>query len=229
MKQCSIEGCEHKHRACGYCNKHYVQFVHYNRDHSAVGINHRRQRKLGQVCSVDDCTKPAKTRTYCIVHYGRWSRHGSTDDLTIVNPHRMGQTPEYKAWCNMMHRCYDTKEPGYKRYGGRGISVYDGWRNDFLAFYAYLGNRPSSEYSLDRIDSNGNYEPGNVRWATWHQQQTNKRSNIEHIGVYPQSPYKWYACLRVKGTIYKKYNLTKEQAIEARKALEIEHLGYNVT
>ena len=63
----------------------------------------------------------------------------------------------------------------FHRYGGRGITVAAEWRHDFAAFYAHVGPRPGPEYSIDRIDVNGNYEPGNVRWATRLQQARNKR------------------------------------------------------
>lgn len=86
-------------------------------------------------------------------------------------------TPEFRAWCKRLDWCYNPNCVDYPDYGGRGIIVCDEWRNDFLAFYNYVGDRPSPEYSLDRIDNNGNYEPGNVRWATIEQQARNRRNN----------------------------------------------------
>jgi hypothetical protein len=77
----------------------------------------------------------------------------------------------------MMRRCKSQEHPGYHRYGGRGISVCDEWRASPAAFIAWvdanLGPRPSG-MTLDRIDNDGNYEPGNVRWATAAQQQANR-------------------------------------------------------
>lgn len=92
--------------------------------------------------------------------------------------HGMCQTPEYRAWAAMITRCFNQKGPAFHHYGGRGIQVCDEWRHDFMAFYRHIGPRPSSEHSIDRIDNNGNYEPGNVRWATWLEQQANRRDNI---------------------------------------------------
>jgi hypothetical protein len=81
---------------------------------------------------------------------------------------------EYTAWAQMKQRCYNPKEHNYARYGGRGIRVADEWRNNFEAFFAHIGPRPSELHSLDRIDNNKNYEPGNVRWATKAEQQQNR-------------------------------------------------------
>lgn len=89
--------------------------------------------------------------------------------------HRMIGTPEYRAWCDMKSRCYWLKSKAYKNYGGRGITVCAEWRSDFPAFFRDVGPRPGPDYSLDRIDVNGNYEPSNVRWATRVEQQSNMR------------------------------------------------------
>jgi hypothetical protein len=92
--------------------------------------------------------------------------------------------PEYRAWVNMRHRCRNPNWPGYKNYGGRGVSVCERW-DSFAAFLEDMGARPTAKHSLDRIDTNGNYEPGNCRWATWSDQMQNRRDSVwlTHDGV----------------------------------------------
>lgn len=88
-------------------------------------------------------------------------------------------SPEYQAWQHMKRRCYNPRVPGYKNYGGRGIAVCDEWREKggFEKFLAHVGPKPHPDLSIDRINVDGNYEPGNVRWATAKEQMNNTRRN----------------------------------------------------
>lgn len=88
------------------------------------------------------------------------------------------QTPEYAAWRSMIARCESRTWRDFPNYGGRGIRVCDRWRHSFDAFVSDVGRRPSSTHSLDRIDVDGNYESGNVRWATLEEQANNKRNTL---------------------------------------------------
>jgi hypothetical protein len=92
-------------------------------------------------------------------------------------PEQHGQTgtPEYIAWANMLQRCHNPRNPTYARYGACGVVVCDNWRRSFTAFLEDVGPRPTRRHTLDRIDNEGNYEPGNVRWATWKVQSNNRR------------------------------------------------------
>ena len=88
------------------------------------------------------------------------------------------KSPEYMAWVSIKTRCLNPNDLHYPNYGGRGITICAAWKNDFNAFLAYVGRRPSARHSIDRFpDNNGNYEPGNVRWATPMEQGHNRRTN----------------------------------------------------
>jgi hypothetical protein len=87
--------------------------------------------------------------------------------------HGMCGTPEYNSWAAMMARCYNPQHAAYENYGGRGISVHEDW-HEILSWVADVQTRPPG-CSLDRIDVNGDYEPGNVRWADAKQQVQNRR------------------------------------------------------
>lgn len=84
-------------------------------------------------------------------------------------------SPEYKAWENAKQRCFNPKNPRFKDYGARGITMSPEWRDSFEAFLRDVGPRPSPELSIDRVDNNGNYEKGNVEWRTRSAQQTNRQ------------------------------------------------------
>jgi len=85
--------------------------------------------------------------------------------------------PDYSVWRNMRSRCSDQKNKEYQNYGGRGIKVCAAWQDSFGAFLSDMGERPSLDLTLDRIDTDGNYEPSNCRWATLTEQARNKRNN----------------------------------------------------
>lgn len=147
-------------------------------------------------CAVEYCDKPSHTRGWCQTHYKRWTVHGSP----LVNKkvkHGLGNNanniPEYRAWHSMKDRCSRENHKQYRHYGGRGIAVCDRWNESYENFLNDMGERPSDDHSLDRIDNNGNYTPDNCRWATKSQQNKNRRKFSDE----------WYikhnAAYRIKG------------------------------
>lgn len=90
-------------------------------------------------------------------------------------------TPEYRTWSNMIDRCERPGNSQYRDWGGRGIKVCSRWRESFAAFLEDMGRKPTPKHSIDRINNDGDYEPGNCRWATSAEQSRNRRNSV-YIG-----------------------------------------------
>ena len=131
--------------------------------------------------------------------------------------------PEYAIWKLMIGRCdasISGDSPQWKDYGGRGVIVCQEWKDDFLAFIRDVGRRPRPGLLLDRIDNDGNYEPGNVKWSTREEQVINSRSTkykgIDRWIIPPKDPEKRFF-VRIKGYRAGAYD-TVEEARSARNA-----------
>jgi hypothetical protein len=93
-------------------------------------------------------------------------------------------TQLYTVWKRMVSRCHYAWDKSYPNYGGRGIKVCQAWREDFASFRDYIGARPSPTHTIDRINNDGDYEPGNIRWASKGEQRRNSRRIllVEYMG-----------------------------------------------
>jgi hypothetical protein len=96
-----------------------------------------------------------------------------------MTTHGMTGSPEYRTWKCIKNRCHSASGRKLKYYGGRGVSVCDRWRYSFENFLADMGRKPSPAHSIDRVDPNGHYEPGNCRWANPIEQRYSRRDGLE--------------------------------------------------
>ena len=131
--------------------------------------NHRGDAQWVTQC---DCGGSTLSKSYNLTHKkstscGCWER---------TTKHKMSLTPEYGTWQNIQQRCENSKNKNFSSYGGRGITVSPEW-SEFDVFFADMGQRPSSDHSIERINNSKGYSKDNCKWATRSEQQRNKRSN----------------------------------------------------
>lgn len=150
-------------------------------------------------------------------------------DLSKIIKHGKYKSQEFNTWHMMLQRCYKKNATGYENYGGRGIKVCDRWRDSFQNFYEDMGNKPSQDHTLDRIDVNGDYELSNCKWSTKFQQSVNQRTrkdNTSGVRGVSKSKKSWLSYINVNGSrIRLGLYSNKEEAIKARKEAELKYWG----
>lgn len=151
--------------------------------------------------------------------------------LQIRSLHNKSKTKEYSIWINMKRRCFDPKNTGYQYYGAKGITVCDRWlgKKGFINFLSDMGECPTPNHSIDRINVNGNYCPENTRWATLEEQARNRTDNrfITYKGK-TQTLVEWTEELGIRfATLAGRLN--KGWSVEKTFETPVKHRDQNIT
>lgn len=203
-KPCTINQCPNLRHAHGLCHKHLWRLKHHN------DVNHTKPKHIPKICSMDDCDGLAIGRGWCEKHYDRWRSHGDPNTLLMpMSKHGFSKTREYRIWSGMKARCNINSVNENKYHAKKGIAVCERWLHSFTNFLEDMGSMPTPRHTLDRMDSNGNYEPSNCRWATRTQQSINTNAyssnSTGYRGVYKprdKLKQKWYAGITLNGKTY---------------------------
>ena len=179
---------------------------------SVIGVDDRGTRKTYFWCQCD-CGTVKSIRgdgllSGRIVSCGCKKREQDRINLEANHKHKMSHTRPYEIWQGIKGRCYNKNDARYSRYGGRGITVCEEWREDFSAFYKWaLANGYRDDLTIDRIDNNKGYSPDNCRWADQETQSRNRASNVKiRIGNATRTLVEWCEIFDLDyKTVYARY------------------------
>ena len=184
---------------------------------------------MQKTCKVEGCNKKATSTGWCTTHHGRYYRNGNVNIVTRTHGDHYKGTPEHNSWSAAKQRCYNKNTKFYPNYGGRGIKMCDRWLEKpygFRNFLEDMGKKPDGDYSLDRIDPNGDYCPENCRWASRIEQNCNRRwgkGSSKIPGVWKYNNKYWCASVGINGKTIIRYAKTKKEAARKRDQLLLEY------
>ena len=191
-------------------------------------------------CKIENCTNRGKIRKngteiftlgFCHAHYQKYKKYGDALIVKIVCGEDRLNNPLYSIYHTIYARCYNEKRKNYKNYGGRGIKMSEEFlgHTGFSNFCDCMGERPSKNHTIDRIDNNGDYKRGNLKWSNYFEQSKNRRFNNEFVGVsWDKNCNRWLAqiCINRKH-IYLGSYVEYSDACAARRAAEIKYNIYD--
>lgn len=188
---------------------------------TVIGIDDRNTKKTFYYCQCD-CGEIKSVRSDSLIcgairSCGCMKKEQDRKNLAANHSHKMSKTRPYEIWQGMKGRCYNPHDARYDRYGGRGITVCDEWKEDFSVFYEWaLQNGYSDDLTIDRIDNDKGYFPDNCRWASQQEQSRNRGSNVKiTIGNAKKTLTEWCEIFELDyKTILARYHRNKFRGID---------------
>ena len=223
---CQLEGCFNPVHQKKYCRKHFSAYRQYGNPDGILGL----YLDDRVPCVVPECQLAAVGKGYCQKHNYRLKHFGDVNKVSRVVGENRKKHPVYKVYHAMLQRCNNPDNEYYLYYGGRGIQVCERWQGlkGFNHFIEDMGERPKG-LTLERINNDGNYEPGNTKWATRQEQAINRRTPlINPIGYKGISLFKatgkYQAYINVDHhRIHLGYYKTLKEAIGVRHEAEMKY------